>query len=208
MLTQYGVSRGTLREALRYLEMQGVITIRPGPGGGPVVNRPAPRYLARNLSIMLEFAGTPYRAIVETRCVIEPAVAAAAATRMDAEHLERIRASVERMKAHPGEIDVFLAENSNFHDLVAWSSGNLVFGYLLSSLQWISVGTDMGVQYPDWAQKVVVKAHERIYKSLADRNEEGARQAMTSHVNEYARYLEQYYSHLLDQTIRWEHLPS
>ena len=40
--TEYGVARGTLREALRYLESQGVLTIKPGPRGGPVV------YLARS----------------------------------------------------------------------------------------------------------------------------------------------------------------
>lgn len=41
MLGTYGVGRGTLREALRCLEMQGVVTIKTGPGGGPVVNEPS-----------------------------------------------------------------------------------------------------------------------------------------------------------------------
>ena len=38
MLQRYGVARGTLREALRFLEIQGVLTIKPGPSGGPTVN--------------------------------------------------------------------------------------------------------------------------------------------------------------------------
>ena len=37
MLEHYGVGRGTLREALRFLELQGVLTLKPGPGGGPVI---------------------------------------------------------------------------------------------------------------------------------------------------------------------------
>jgi DNA-binding FadR family transcriptional regulator len=208
MLVEYGVGRGTLREALRYLEMQGVITIRPGPGGGPAVNQPGPRHLARNLSIILEFARTPLRAIVETRSVIEPAIAASAATRIDAEHLQEIKRSVERMRDNPGNLDIFLTENEHFHDLIAWSSDNTVFGYLLSSLHWISDGTVMGVQYPLWAQKVVAKAHKRIYEAIASGDPERSKEAMTAHVAEYARYLEERYPELLDQTIRWDRLPS
>jgi DNA-binding FadR family transcriptional regulator len=208
MLAEYGVGRGTLREALRYLEMQGVITIRPGPGGGPTVSRPGPRHLARNLSIPLEFARARFRAIVETRSLIEPAVAAAAATRIDAEHLEEMRQSLERLRAHPGDIEVFLSENTHFHDLMAWSSGNTVFGYLLSSLEWISDGTAMGVQYPLWAQKVVAKAHQRIYEAIASGDAERARHEQASHLAEYVRYLEDRYPDILDQPIRWERLPT
>src|SRR5262249_32700102 len=46
MLEDYGVARGTLREALRFLEIQGVITIKTGPGGGPLVGEPGSRHVA------------------------------------------------------------------------------------------------------------------------------------------------------------------
>ena len=207
MLAEFGVGRYTLREALRVLELQGVITLRQGPGGGPVVNRPDPRYLAGTLSMMLAFSQTPFRAIVATRALIEPAVAADAARRVDAEHLEAIRQSVERMQAHIGDIDVFLEENANFHDLIAWSSGNTVFGYLLSSLHWINDGTAMGVQYPVWAQKVVANAHARIYAALAAGDVEVATKEMTDHSQNYADYLRERYPEILDHVIRWDPLP-
>jgi DNA-binding FadR family transcriptional regulator len=206
MLVEYAVGRGTLREALRLLEMQGVITIRPGPGGGPTVCRPDPRYLASSLSMMLEFAGTSFRAIVETRSVIEPAVAAQAATKIDKEHLDEIRKSVERLGANVGNLEVVLEENRHFHDLIAWSSGNTVFGYLLSTMHWISDGTAMGVQYPEWTQKVIAKAHQRIYEAIASGDAERSRDVMASHNLENVKYLEEHYPDLLDQTIRWDRL--
>jgi DNA-binding FadR family transcriptional regulator len=206
MLIEYGVGRGTLREALRLLEMQGVITIRPGPGGGPIVSRPDPRYLASTLSMVLEFAGTSFRAIVETRLVIEPAVAALAAKHVDKEHLGEIQKSVERLSTNIGNVEVFLDENKHFHDLIAWSSGNTVFGYLLSTMHWINDGTVMGVQYPEWAQKVVAKAHQRIYEAIASGDVERSRDAMTAHSQEYVRYLDEHYPDLLDQTVRWDRL--
>ena len=51
MLIRYGVARATLREALRFLELQGVIHLKPGPGGGPVVREPkADNFASKNHS--------------------------------------------------------------------------------------------------------------------------------------------------------------
>ena len=47
MVEQYGVSRASLREALRLLEVQGLIRLKPGPGGGPVVGAVEAANLAR-----------------------------------------------------------------------------------------------------------------------------------------------------------------
>ncbi len=208
MLSQYSVGRGTLREALRFLEMQGLITIKPGPGGGPTISTPGSRYLAGTLSIVLQFAQTPFRAIVEARSVIEPAVAAAAATRIDGEHLQLIAASLERMTANTGNTVVFLEENARFHDLIAWASGNMVFGYLLSSLQWISDGSVLGVQYPEWAQRAVSKVHRGIYRSIAAGNAEQAGTRMQDHYAQYLGYLSEYYPEVLEQRISWDRLPT
>src|ERR1700682_4416911 len=56
MLQRYGVARGTLREALRFLEIQGVLTIRPGPAGGPTVNNVEPRSLASAIALLLQLS--------------------------------------------------------------------------------------------------------------------------------------------------------
>ena len=206
MLLDYEVGRGTLREALRFLEMQGVITIRPGPGGGPVVNSPDARDLAQSLSLFLQLLRTPFRSIVEARMVLEPAMAASAAERIDQDHLDEIRASVERMEANLGDIDDFLRENERFHELVAWSSGNSLFGLLISSLHWITDGTALGVDYPPLRQKAVATAHRGIYEAIASRTPDVARAAMERHIGEFAKYIERYYPAIWDSPLRWDQI--
>ncbi len=141
MLGAYGVGRNTLREALRVLELQGVLTIRPGPGGGPVVAAPDSRHLASTLALLLQFADTPFRAVIETRLLLEPITARLCAERGDPALLGELRASVDRMAAAVDDSDAFLGENRVFHDLVAWGSENPLFGYCINSLHWITDGT-------------------------------------------------------------------
>ena len=87
MLEEYQVGRGTLRESLRFLELQGIISLKPGPGGGPVVERPEATSLATSLMLLLQFADAQYRVVAEARVALEPTMARLAAERMTAESL-------------------------------------------------------------------------------------------------------------------------
>src|SRR3546814_6880772 len=68
-------------EALRFLELQGVIHLQLGRGGGPVVSRPQTRDFASSLSLILQFMDTDLRALLELREAIAPDMAARAAER-------------------------------------------------------------------------------------------------------------------------------
>jgi DNA-binding FadR family transcriptional regulator len=57
MIRHYGVSRESLREGLRLLEVQGLITLRRGPGGGPVVGHIDPATLGRTSTLYYHVAG-------------------------------------------------------------------------------------------------------------------------------------------------------
>src|SRR3954454_22738188 len=63
MREQFGVGRGTLREALRVLEAEGLITVRSGPHGGPVVSKPDALRLARLLILLLVSWGATLRSV-------------------------------------------------------------------------------------------------------------------------------------------------
>jgi DNA-binding FadR family transcriptional regulator len=204
MLAQYGVARGTLREALRFLESQGILTIKPGPGGGPVVTDPDPRYLASTLGLMLQITRAPYRTVLEARQIIEPALAARAAQVISPEQARSLRASVDAMSAAVGDADAFLQENDRFHALIASVAGNELFEQLMASLSWIMDGTAVGVDYPRRPQENVVDRHRAIAEAIATGDAPRAESEMRGHIDEYARYLDRRYPEVLNQPLRWD----
>src|SRR3978361_1873759 len=60
MLARYPIGRATLREALRLLEFQGVISLKPGPKGGPTLLSPDPSHLASTLVMLMQLRSAPF----------------------------------------------------------------------------------------------------------------------------------------------------
>lgn len=204
MLTEYEVGRGTLRESLRFLEMQGVLRIKPGPGGGPVVIAPSHRNLASTIALLLQLSDAPFRDILEVRMVLEPAMARQASGRMQPEFLDGIRLTLDTMAENIDDLDAFLAENERFHELIAWCSGNHLFGYLVESLHWITDGTALGVEYPIERRQFVLKAHTKIFDAIKSQDGDAAARAMEGHIAEFLRYLEREYPQIMEAPLRWD----
>jgi GntR family transcriptional regulator, transcriptional repressor for pyruvate dehydrogenase complex len=203
MLAQYEVGRGTLRESLRFLEMNGVLTVKPGPGGGPIVSAPNAHDLASTLGLFLELHGTRFGAILDVREVLEPALAGMAASRRDESVIGRIGASVDLMAAHLDNLDLFLEENERFHELVAAAAGNPVFTLLTGSLDRITDGSRLGIDYPVRRRQAVLTAHQAIYQALATGDADAARQEMERHMRAFRRYTDKYYPQAAGSVLRW-----
>lgn len=203
MLETYDVGRGTLRESLRFLELQGIITLKPGPGGGPVVQRPDASGLATSLILLLQFANAPFRTIAEARVGLEPMIAQLAAQRMDDKQLAELKASVEAMHEHLDDQSAFLEENKRFHQIIAQGSGNAMFGYLIDALLGILDGSAIGIDYPEVRRAAVHKAHLKIYEALEERDPSAASDAMLDHVTQYLRYAEKKFPEVLNAPIVW-----
>jgi len=203
MVEEYAVGRGTLRESLRFLELQGVISLKPGPGGGPVVQQPDATSLAMSLTLLLQFANAPFRTIAEARAALEPMMAQLAATRMPDADLAVLRSSVDAMAEHLDDQDIFLEENKRFHDTIAHGSGNALFGFLVDALVGILDGSAIGIDYPEVRRIAVHKAHLRIYEAIAARDPAEAAVAMTDHIDQYLKYAEKKFPEVLNAPIVW-----
>src|SRR3546814_9759608 len=115
MLARYEWGRSTLREAARFRELQGVIHLQLGRGGGPGVSRPQTRDFASSLSLILQFMDTDLRALLELREAIAPDMAARAAeraTNADLAALSDCYAQLER----DSETAAFEETNRRFQD--------------------------------------------------------------------------------------------
>jgi GntR family transcriptional repressor for pyruvate dehydrogenase complex len=206
MLEQYQIARSTLREALRLLEFQGVIALKSGPGGGPVLLDPDGSSLANAMILFMQFKQAPFRAIVEVRAGIEPMISALAAQRVTDEQLDELRQTIDEMSSELDNQNVFLDANKRFHEVVANSSGNALFGCIADSLLGIMDGTALGVDYPRARRVAILDAHISILEALRERDPKKAQDRMADHIDAYLRYAEKRYPELLDQVIEWDRI--
>jgi GntR family transcriptional regulator, transcriptional repressor for pyruvate dehydrogenase complex len=203
MVETLGVGRTTLREALRLLETRGVLTIRPGPRGGPAVRHPRPADLGAALTLILQFEQASLADVMEAREALRPMVARLAALRIDEATVDELRESVARMIEHEDDQNFFFEENARFHTLIAEASGSVVLRVFSESLKSIADGLFAGVRYNVKRRRAIARAHERIVDALASHDPDAASEAMHRHLVAARRYWETEYPELVTQPVRW-----
>jgi GntR family transcriptional regulator, transcriptional repressor for pyruvate dehydrogenase complex len=204
MFQEFQVGRGTLREALRFLELQGILSLKPGPGGGPVVERPDASNLAALLMLLLQSSDAGLRTVVEARGGLEPIVAWLAAERITPEALDDLAETITAMDEHLSDHTMFLEANKRFHETIAWSSDNPLFGYLVDALLGILDGTALGIEYSLHRRGPILKAHRAIYAALSQHDPGAAEAAMRQHIEEYVRHAERKFPEVLGRRVVWD----
>jgi len=199
LLSQFNVSRPTLRESLRILESQGVLNVKPGPGGGIIVGNPSTDLLAHGLSVFLRMHDVPFVTVLKAREVIEPALAYEAAVNGTDEDFAELEASITRMKALDAQLDqeTFLEENRVFHSVIARASGNKVLEVFWNTISIVATGEHNGIRYSVGNQGHVIKAHQRILEACRKRDGNAASAAMENHVTGLENLVRERYRHLL-----------
>jgi GntR family transcriptional repressor for pyruvate dehydrogenase complex len=201
MVTEYRVGRATVREALRVLEAQGIIEMKVGARGGPIVARPDARRLARILSLTLRLSNVSIREVFSSRLIIEPALASQAAMNRTEDQLEKLKENTLELSKAPRTSERFLKLNQEFHTLLADASFSRPLESLWSALSTIADGHEAGVQYSSRALGQVVAAHRKILSAVENQDRELAESAMTDHLQAAEDYIQRYYPHLLDRPV-------
>jgi DNA-binding FadR family transcriptional regulator len=206
MMEQYDAGRGTLRESLRYLELQGLLSFKPGPGGGPVVEKPGADSLAATLSLVLQFDGAPYRVVAEARTAFEPLMAALAAQRITPERMLELELAVSDMEEGIDDIERYLETNERFHDTIAWASGNSLFGFLIDVMvgSMDISGAAQGIEYSVRQRQAVLRAHTGILEAIRAGDASLAESAMRTHIEEYVTHAQRKYPESLERLITWQ----
>lgn len=202
MQDQFEVGRGTLREALRVLETEGLITVRPGAKGGPIVAEPDSTRLTRLLILLLIAWGATLRDVYDARIAIEPATARMAAESPDPEQVEEMRASVAALESGVDDEGTVIKENQHFHGLIGKASGNPVLVAFSMSLVNIFDGYAMGTHFSGKARRSVVKFHAAIAEAIAAGDPDAAEQATLDHIEDSIKFLQKRYPKLLDEPLK------
>lgn len=122
---EYAVSLSSLREALRMLEGEGLVSLRKGPGGGVSVHKPTERSAARNVALLFQSRDVTLADVQEARTLFEPLAVRMLAERRNrratAEHLAHL---VEVQRAALDDLTAFSKANAAFHQDVYSLVGN------------------------------------------------------------------------------------
>lgn len=185
---QSGLSRASVREALRILEGEGLISTRLGRNGGSAVIRPSSAAIERSVGIFIRGQGIRLEAVLEARTVIEPSSARLAAlhrTDADLEEIEKYQTKLEQASA-AGEVDAYVRANLDWHVQVVRASHNeLLMAFISAVSHSVYVATDLdGFNSVD-VRNAVIQAHRRVTEAIRDRDGDAAERRMQRHVGAY-----------------------
>ncbi len=204
MLEQFDVGRASIREALRVLESYGLISIRQGQNGGPVVASPHAEDLAATLSLYFHMDGATYGELVEARLVIEPMMAQLAAETQDAEYLKLLREVVEEEQAADFGDHEYLEKSDAFHFAVAGMSGNRVLDLVGRALRSLFQQRNIHGVLLDTDQRPHNReVHAEIAAAIEAGDGELARKLMEEHLREVADLLDDQVPAAKTDRITW-----
>jgi GntR family transcriptional repressor for pyruvate dehydrogenase complex len=202
MVERFGVSRASLREALRILETQGLISIKPGPGGGTSVAPVSSSDFGRMATLFFQVMHVKLGDVVEARLVIEPVMARMAAERHDPELNDQLRANVATHQTADGDRE-WLSVTHGFHSMVCGMSGNPLLNLLAAALKDIYTDRVAGYVFPKENRDHVRETHTAIAEAIIARDAATAERLMHDHMARLARYFEERYPGLMNELVHW-----
>ena len=186
LVAQAGLSRASIREALRILELEGLIVIRPGRGGGSAVCRPSRESLERSVSLFIRGQRVRPQALLETREALEGIVARMAAVNRTNADIASLTALHAQLIAAKGDHPRFLHANLAWHLAVAKASHNeLLAGFINAISHEIFRFTELDVLGSEPVQSGTIEAHAKIMDAIVRRDPEASYRRMLRHLRAY-----------------------
>jgi GntR family transcriptional repressor for pyruvate dehydrogenase complex len=180
---QFGVSRTAVREAVKALREKGLVEAYPGRG--TFITESSPYSMRQSLDRMLKIGqpeGSAY--LAEVREILEPEIAALAATRFDAEDMASMREQVAVMDTARKDPDAFIEADLDFHLALAEAAANPLILSLIDSIVGLLREQRMGIFQVEGGPERGQYHHKRILEAIEHRDPLGARDAMKAHLRQ------------------------
>jgi GntR family transcriptional repressor for pyruvate dehydrogenase complex len=178
---RFGVSRTVIREAVRSLTAKGLIEVQSG--SGMVISIPKVSSIAEHLGLLLRLnsEGDPLEYIFDVRFVLEVEIAGRAARQATPENIHDLETILENMAAQMKNVEEAARLDVEFHATLAKATQNPLFSILLDSVAEIMLEVRrMGMLLDH--ERSVLRQHHRILDRVKAEDVEGARQAMSDHL--------------------------
>jgi DNA-binding FadR family transcriptional regulator len=191
---QFGVSRPTVREALKRLAARHLIRSRRGPAGGTFVMGPSPDQLAQSFctaaTLMVATGGVGLDDMATARTEMEALCCRLAASNRTDAHLSTMREEIKLQRQSAISDQDFCASDVRFHRAVADAAGNAIVSLLMYVvIEGLMPVSNMIIVHVR-ERRTVVRQHERIANALEARNGGEALAALS----ELARYIRDQYA--------------
>ncbi len=175
---QFQVSRSSLRQALKVLEIMGVISQRVGDG--TYITSGDSSVLAESLEFLILLNGISFHEVMEARIIVEPELAALAASRATPKDHAALRHEMKAMKTSNGR-DPISKHDLEFHKIIFDAAGSRVCSMLFTVIH-----QSLNKLIETTSQLVSVEHtmlfHQRIYSAIVEGNAAEARRRMTEHL--------------------------
>ncbi len=199
----FKVSRAVVREAIRYLELTGLVTVKQGATGGAFVSEMNSKILQENIKDLLISRNTSVSHLTEIRAHIDPEISRLAALRANEKDLKELEKVVLLSKGREPEINFMenVENNAKFHRLLGRASHNLFYSMIEDiimdlTVEFILIIKPIGEVLHDNEE------HQMIYQAILNRNPDRAisiTQRHIGHIGEQMVRLEKAYLGLVKE---------
>jgi len=193
LIRRFGLSRASVREALRLLERDGLVTVKPGPNGGVFCGYPSAQPLARSIDIYGAFHDVTSEDLVEARTELEVLTARLAAQRATPEVLHRLETLDTEWARAAGAREEGVAAQANvaFHLTLARAADNPVFVAFMEALEGLVYEVALEPDYSRHPLEEVVRCHHLILEAVRRGDPEAAGRRMREHLESFRPEREQ-----------------
>src|SRR6201988_3761014 len=169
LVKQTQMSRATVREALRILEVQNLVRVKAGRAGGAFVQRPTTKSMANSVGMLIRGRHIKLVDLMETREALEPFCAELAARNRTDEDLAELDRADDAIADPEADLAQFLQANLDWHVGVAVASHNeLLMGFMSALSQAIYAGTDNAAFVDAGVRAITAKTHRAITEAIRD----------------------------------------
>lgn len=202
MVERFKVGRASLREALRILEVHGLITIKSGPGGGPIVGEADSRYFGRMATMYFEMAGATFGELLQARQVLEPMMARRAALNGDPGTIDRLHKIIDMTGEHLDD-QLYGAMATEFHAAITGASGNRILDLMARSIKEVYQERISGMVFEPQYRKDLNADHAAVVEAIAAADPDRAESLMLAHMEDFAARVQRRYPGMMDEVVDW-----